>query len=122
MDINGLYDNYYEDFLKTKGDAANVKIQKAVEGVDGADDEELMGVCKQFESYLLEQVFKEMQKTIKITDDETESSVPGLGTGKSNALVDYFKDQTIAEISEKSTERDGLGLAQMLYESMKRQQ
>ena len=31
----------------------------------GSTDEELMEVCKSFESYLLEQVFKEMEATVE---------------------------------------------------------
>jgi len=76
-----------------------------------ASDDELMDVCKQFESYFLEQVFKEMQKTIP-NSEESDSST--------SQMVDYFKDQMIQEIASESTEQNGLGIAQMLYEQMKR--
>ena len=70
-----------------------------------------MDACKQFESDFLEQVFKEMEKTvIKAEDDETSTS----------QLEDYFKDETIKELAEQSTDQNSLGLAQMLYEQMKR--
>ena len=36
------------------------------------------------------------------------------------ALVDYFKDNMIQELATQSTETNSLGLAQMLYEQMKR--
>lgn len=76
-------------------------------------DEELMDACKEFESYFLEQIFKEMYKTVDAfkSDDTSETSMGN--------LVDYFKNEAISDIAETSTETNGLGLAQMLYENMK---
>ena len=77
-----------------------------------SSDDELLAVCKEFESYFVEQVFKEMQKTVDVFSD-----------GESNpndSLVDFFKDNALQDLASTSTERDGLGLAQMLYEQMKR--
>jgi flagellar protein FlgJ len=78
-----------------------------------ATDEELMDVCKQFESYFVEQVIKAMEKMIPENEDEEDSSV--------SQTVDYFKDTVIQDIASQSTESQSLGLAQTLYESMKRQ-
>ena len=69
-----------------------------------------MDACKEFESYLLEQVFKEMTKTVSFVDKDDTNS----------ALVEYFGDSVIQEISKQSTESQGLGIAQQLYEQMKR--
>ena len=71
----------------------------------------LMKVCKEFESYFLEQVFKEMNKTIPKSEYQSQST---------SNLVDYFKDNTIQKLASDSTEQNSLGLAQMLYEQMKR--
>ena len=73
--------------------------------------EELMEACKEFEAYFLEQMFKEMAKTIPDNDNEDATT---------QRLVDYFKDNAIQEIAAESTESNSLGLAQMLYEQMKR--
>ena len=35
-------------------------------------------------------------------------------------MLDYFKDEMIQKVAEDSTEQNSLGLAQMLYEQMKR--
>lgn len=75
-------------------------------------DKELLDACKQFEAYFLEQVFKEMSKTVQSSDE----------TGVNGSLVSFFKDQTITSLAQDSTEKDGLGLAQMLYEQMKHNQ
>lgn len=77
----------------------------------GSSDDELMDVCRQFESYFLEQVFKEMKKTIP--EEEMTSNA-------SKSLKEYFEDELIREYSERSTQTQSLGLAQMLYEQMKR--
>ena len=37
-----------------------------------------------------------------------------------SSFWDYYKDNMIQEIASDSTEQEGLGLAQMLYEQMKR--
>ena len=76
-----------------------------------ASDDELLDVCKQFEAYFMEQVFKQMEKTVIKADGSS---------GSSGALVDYFKDSAIQELTKTSTETQGLGIAQALYEQMKR--
>lgn len=73
-------------------------------------DEELMEVCKEFEAYFVEQVFKALKKMVP----EEEESTSGTNT------LDYFEDMLTQEYAKSATEGEGLGLAQMLYESMKR--
>ncbi|NLL73529.1 MAG: hypothetical protein GX237_08375 [Clostridiales bacterium] len=72
-----------------------------------ATDEELMEVCKSFESYMLEQVMKGMEKTIPDSEDR-------------NPYKDMFGDMLYQEYAKNATETQELGLAKMLYESMKR--
>ena len=112
MDISGL-SNIYTDYMNQQADnVSSKKMQDTVsKDYSQSTDEELLDVCKQFESYFMEQVFKQMEKTI-IKD---EASV-----GTSTALVDYFKDSALQELTKTSTETQGLGIAQALYEQMKR--
>ncbi len=70
-------------------------------------DEELMEVCKSFEAYLLEQVMKGMEKTIPSEE-------------KKSPYLEHFGDMLYQEYAKNATENQELGLAQMLYESMKR--
>lgn len=76
-----------------------------------ADDEKLLDACKQFESYFVEQMYKQMMATVP--EDP-------LDTGTNSMLVDYYKDNLVKEYASKTTEQEGLGLANMLYEQMKR--
>ncbi len=90
------------------------KLENTLENKDysTASDEELMEACKSFEAYFLEQAFKGMEKMIPKSDENTS-------TGTS--YVDMFKDNLYQEYAEKATERgDGIGIAKMLYEQMKR--
>ena len=112
MDISGL-SNVYTEYLNQQTDnVSNKKMQDTVsKDYSKASDDELLDVCKQFEAYFMEQVFKQMEKTI-IKDEEA--------SGTTSALVDYFKDSALQELTQTSTETQGLGIAQMLYEQMKR--
>ena len=112
MDISGL-SNVYTEYLNQQTDNISSKKMQDTMSKDysKATDEELLDVCKQFEAYFMEQVFKQMEKTI----NKDESS-----RGQTTALVDYFKDSALQELTKTSTETPGLGIAQMLYEQMKR--
>lgn len=113
MDVGGI-SSAYIDYMQAQN-TTGAKLKESVDGKDysQASDEELLDVCKQFEAYFLEQVFKEMQKTVDCIKDDNGSKPTG-------NLVNYFKDTAIQDLATTSTEVQGLGLAQMMYEQMKR--
>ena len=53
-----------------------------------------------------------MQKSVDVFKDGE--------TNPNDSLVDFFKDSTLQELAGTATETQGLGLAQMLFEQMKR--
>ena len=113
MDIGGV-GSVYADYMASQASSgkADALQNKLTNNPSTATEEELMDACKEFESYFVEQMFKEMQKTVDVFSD-----------GESNpndTLVDFFKDNALQELASTSTEKQGLGLAQMLYEQMKR--
>ena len=112
MDISNI-SAMYQNYNQTAAGSATGNQISQLQGKDmsQATDEELMDACKQFEAYFLEQMFKEMMKTIP-ESDETSSS--------NSQLMDYYKDEMVQQIASDSTEQNSLGLAQMLYEQMKR--
>lgn len=112
MDFNSI-GSIYNQYMSDKVSNANSTASKIDTKKDysKATDDELMDVCKEFESYFLEQCFKEMLKTVD-TDEFSSSST--------STLVDYYKDEMVRKIASESTDKEGLGLAQMLYEQMKR--
>lgn len=105
MDISNLYNNYN---TSTSGSALESQLKT---DYTSATDTELMDACKEFEAYFLEQMFKEMMKTIP----ESEES-----SGYGSSMLDYYKDEMIQQVSADATNQNSLGLAQTLYEQMKR--
>jgi len=87
--------------------AVNVdKLSQNIQNLDGTqNDEELLDACKEFEQYFVEQVMKEFTKSL----DEFED----------NTYMQYFGDTLVSEYAKTVTDSGSLGLAQMLYESMK---
>ena len=73
-----------------------------------ASDEELMDVCKSFESYLLEKVLEKTKKTL--TDSEKDDS----------PYMNMFGDRLYHEYANQITEHSELGLAQQLFNALKR--
>lgn len=107
--MNKMYTDYLANSASSK--KAERMAQLAEQGYANASDDELMEVCKEFEAYFLEQVFKQMQKTVPESEFSSSSTA---------ALVDYFKDNAIQKLAAQATEQNTLGLAQMMYEQMKR--
>lgn len=111
MDISSITSMYSNIYADASNQTASKLENQLKTDYSQADDEELMDACKQFEAYFLEQMFKEMMDTIP----ESEST-----SGSTSSMVDFYKDQMIQNIASESVEQNSLGLAQMLYEQMKR--
>lgn len=75
-----------------------------------ATEEEMMSACKEFESYFTEQIFKSMKKMVPNSDEDSSSS----------STLDMFEDMLTQEHAKNSMDSGGLGIAQMLFEQMKR--
>lgn len=79
--------------------------------LSNSSEDELMKVCKDFESYFTEQMFKAMQKMVPDSSGDMSAS--------SKQLQDYYKEQMVQNFAESSAQGEGLGMAQALYEQMK---
>lgn len=101
---SGLGFNKASSLLSDSAKAENIKA--ALNKID-ATDEELMEACKSFESYLLEQVFKGMEKTVLKDEEEKE-----------NDYLVHFSDKLYEEYAREASKGPGIGLAQMLYDAM----
>ena len=110
MDIGSLYNDY---LTATASKASN--LERTLNGNNSRkSDDELLEACKQFEAYFYEQVFKNMEKAMVPKDDDSDPN---------NTLVDYYKENLIAEYSKSIVNQSGgnnNSLAQQLYEQMKR--
>lgn len=118
MSIDGLYSQYADMLTSSSGQSTSAdKLQSVLNSTDysGSTDDELMEVCKEFESYFVEQVFKALEKMVPENEEESGSSM--------SSYMDYFGDMLTQEYASAATESNngqGLGIAQMLYEQMKR--
>ncbi len=112
MDISGFNSNYL-NYITNSAETGNAeKLKKSAEtDYSKASDDELMSVCKEFEAYFLEQMLKEVKKTVPDTSG---------ATGANKNLIDFYTDNMIQTLAEQSTENNSLGLAQTLYTQMKR--
>ncbi len=106
---DSLYDTYAAD-SQTTGASLQSKLKS--KDMSGAGDDELMEACREFEAYFVEQVFKEMEKTADAWRDEEN--------GSSSKYRQYAEDTLRTEYAASASKGDGLGLAKMLYEQMKR--
>lgn len=114
MAITGLdSSSYYSDYYTQASNASASALENTLSKVDTktATEEELLDACKEFEAYFVEQLYKGMEKTIMKAEDEESST----------SYMDYFGDMQIQEYAKLVTDQgDGIGLAQQLYEQMKR--
>ena len=113
MDISNI-SSLTDYYTSVTGEAGATELARSLSGraENASTDDELMDVCKQFESYMLEQVFKHMDKTVMRNNDDKDASTEN--------LVDYFRSQSFQELASQSTEKQGLGIAQQLYEQLRR--
>ncbi len=93
--INSTHQSDVEKTIKNK----NKSIQQT--------DEEMMDACKQFEAYMVEQVYKSMENTVMRADDEKGD------------YEKMFGDLRIQQYAQAVSDQGGIGLAKQLYEAMK---
>ena len=100
-------------FLQSMQNASSAKTEKLSSSLSNiekgtATDEELMAACKEFETYLVEQVIKNT-KSAMLDDEDSQGE-----------YMKMFGDKLNQSYAEMIAETANLGIAQMLYESMKR--
>jgi flagellar protein FlgJ len=106
FDVSSLTSSAYG--LNSSTSVGADKLKNNLANIDKENDEELMNVCKEFETYMIEQVIKSMEATIM--KDEEESST---------SYAEMFSDKKTTAYAEAISNQGTIGLAQMLYESMR---
>lgn len=104
-DVSSIYDTYSQSLSNASSSSATNTL-----GLVGNDstDEELMEACKEFEEYFVEKIISQARKSVAMSDDEE------------GEYMKYFGDLLNQSYAEAVSSGDGVGLAQQLYESMKR--
>ena len=103
---DSLYLQSLQNASQTKTEKLSASLNSIEQGT--ATDEELMTACKEFETYLVEQVIKNTRSAM-LDDEDSQGE-----------YMKMFGDRLNQSYAEMITETADLGIAQMLYESMKR--
>ena len=114
LDLTGLSATALTEYAVSESKNASTEALKAkLQNAGKASDDELMEACKSFEAYFLEQIFKEMQKSVDALKPESEDK-------STQTLVDYFKNETLQDICSQSVDMQSNGFAKMLYDNLTR--
>ena len=112
LSVNDLYNGLGSSTTSTaslKSTASAEQLTSQIE--DAGTDEEMMSACQDFEAYLLQKMFENMEKSAILFEDDEEE----------NENTEMFGDQMYQSMAETMVSSgQGLGIAQMLYESMSR--
>ena len=109
MAVSPIGDTYFTNYSTEANDAVSQKMTSQIQ--DAETDEEMLDACKQFESYLVQQMFKSMEESAKVFSDDDEDN--------SNDYVNMFQDNYLSAIADQMVNSgQGLGIADKLYESM----
>lgn len=111
MNISDINSSFVSQAAARAGQETSQAEKATKKDYSDATDMEMLEACKQFEAYFIEQVMKEAEKTIP--KDESMDST-------SSTLVDYFKGNVRQDLAKDIQGESGLGLAQQMYEQMKR--
>ena len=90
MGIGGISAMIDQTNVSAASSKAGALQDKLGSNLANASEEELMSVCKEFEAYFVEQVLKEVEKTIPKEEEEDASM---------SQLRDYFKEEMIQNLS-----------------------
>ena len=98
-------------------DASDLTADKVSSQIKEADtDEETLDACRQFESYMIQQMYKNMEKIAKAFSDDDEDD-------SSSDYVNMFSDNYLEEIADKMVySGQGLGISEKMYQSIKANQ
>lgn len=100
------------DNSATKNYNAN-KLQNSLKGVSSeTTEDELLQVCKDFESYFVEEIIKEIKENMSPEEDEKDASL--------STMTDYNMDFVVQKVADQVVDEVGTNFTQQLYEQMKR--
>ena len=99
-------------------DANDLTADKVTSQIKGANtDDETLDACRPVESYMIQQMYKNMEKVAKAFSDDED------GEDSSSDYVNMFSDNYLEEIANNMVySGQGLGIAEKLYESIKANQ
>lgn len=113
-DFSSLTDYGMSLLSNAQTTASANSVKGSVNSVNSSSTEdELLSACKQFESYLWEQILKETDKSVNLFGTSSTGSY-------ASNMVNTFSDTLIQELSDKLTMDGDNSLAMTLYRQLKR--
>lgn len=109
--MSSIYDtsSLYSAYGTTVSSASSSKLQSSLGNINSSTgDDQLMEVCKGFESYFVQQIIEQAKTSLVGKDEEEEGE-----------YMQYFGDILNEQYANTIVENGGTGLAQQLYDSMK---
>lgn len=108
----GINDSMYSYLTQTASNAnssaAASTVNNSIQGLDqNSSEEEMKQAIKDFESYFVEQILKNVQESLAGDEDSSNSQ-----------MTEYFMGQVNEQIADKITDQVGDRLTQTLYEQM----
>lgn len=105
LDTSSLYSTYSQSL----GNASASKVQSSLSSVsDSSSDDQLMEVCKDFESYFVQKIIEQAKESVAGEDEDEQGE-----------YMSYFGEILNEQYADAITESGATGLAQQLYDSMK---
>ncbi len=107
-------DSMYSYLTQTANNASSSAsagaVNSSIQGIDeNSSEAEMKQAIKDFESYFVEQILKNVQESLGGDEDSSNSQ-----------LTEYFMGQVNEQIADKITDQVGDRLTQTLYEQMRR--
>ena len=111
MDISGISTAYHTANIDRKTSAGD-SLQNSLKNISAdSSEDELKTAIKDFESYIAEQVIKQMKDTFTNEDDKDSTM---------SQYKDLYMDQAIEIVADEVVDQIGENCTQALYEQMKR--
>lgn len=109
ISINDSMYSYLTQTAENANSTASAgEVSSSIGGISAnSDEEEMKQAIKDFESYFVEQILKNVQESLKSDEDSSNSQ-----------LTDYFMGTVSEQLADKIIDQTGNRLTQTLYEQM----
>ncbi|MCR4610485.1 MAG: hypothetical protein K5644_01155 [Lachnospiraceae bacterium] len=112
LSMDGISSYLNTDTSYSNSSQAASKISNSISSVNGnSSDEEMTEAVESFESYMLEQVIKQVKDSIKMDDEEKDSN---------SQMTEYYMDSTIQSLASTIVKDYDGTLTEDLVAQMKR--
>ncbi len=113
LSMDGVSNYLNTDATFNKNTEKASKVSSSISNVNAnSTDEELTEAVESFESYMLEQVIKQVKDSIKMDEDDEDSST--------KQMTEFYMDSTIQSLASTMVKEYGGNLTKDLVNQMKR--